>query len=314
MILAADIGGTRSRLLLAQPGSGSIIVESEYASGGFPNLEAVITRFLEEQQQPTDAVSRVVLALAGPVTGDCVALTNLPWLVCRRSLQKQLPKAKIHFLNDFQAAALGTLEVDESSLLPVQATQAKEGERKLVLGAGTGLGVAYLHPQHGSYHPWATEAGHMSFAPQNHRQCELAEYLREKYGRVSWERVLSGNGLVDLHAFLSGGKGLEDPATVTEAAQRGEPLAAEAATLFSEAFGTFCGDLALAWQPAGGIYLTGGVTTHLTQWLTQPGFLDAYRNKGRMSALVADIPIHIVMEPRVGLLGALRHALQQEPS
>ncbi len=307
MILAADIGGTHCRLMLAEA-DGTPAAEAVYPGAAFPNLEAVLTRFLEEQGRAAAAIDRVVLALAGPVTGDCVALTNLPWLVCRRSLQQQLPKARIDFINDFQAAALGALETPPERLLAIQPTLPREGARKLVLGAGTGLGAAYLHPAHGRYRAWPTEAGHMSFAPLEEEDWQLAAHLRRRHGRVSWERILSGPGLSALHAFLTGGERPE-PAAVIDAANGGDADAVATVERFARLYGAFCGDLALAWQPAGGIYLTGGVTTRITRWLTAPAFLEAYRNKGRMASLVAEFPIHIVMEPRAGLLGAVRHAL-----
>ncbi len=312
MILAADIGGTSCRLLLANAADGSVVAESHYPSQDFPNLEAAIDRFLAEQEVAPTSVEKVVLALAGPVTRDCVALTNLPWLVCRKSLQEQLPNAGIEFLNDFQAAALGVLEVEETKLLPVQAQAETPGARKLVMGAGTGMGVAYLHCESDRYRAWPTEAGHMSFAPADHRQWELAKYLRHKYGRASWERVLSGPGLADLHAFLTGRSEPLPPAQVMDAAdQKQDAAAKEALELFSRLYGSYCGDLALAWQPTGGIFLTGGVTTHAAHWLTRPAFVEAFRDKGRMSALMTGFPIHIVMEGRAGLLGALHHALNR---
>ncbi len=310
MILAADIGGTRCRFLLAET-DGTIAAEAAYASAGFPNLEAAIDRFMDEHQTGRDHIELAALALAGPVTGDCVALTNLPWLVCRRALAQRLPKANILFVNDFQAAALGVLEVPPERLRPLRELPARPRARKLVLGAGTGLGVAYLHPAHGGHRAWPTEAGHMGFAPADALQWRLAEHLRRRHGRVSWERILSGPGLAELHAFLHGGAPVEPPAVI-DAAAAGDSEAEATVALFVRLYGAFCGDAALAWQPAGGIYLTGGVTTHIAPWLDTAGFLEAYADKGRMASLVNRFPIHIVMEPRVGLLGALRHALDHQ--
>ncbi len=311
MILAADIGGTRCRFALARP-DGASVQEAEYPSAEFDNLEAAIDRFLREHGQAPEKVERVALALAGPVSGDCVPLTNLPWLVCRSSLEKQLAGASVAFINDFQAAALGVLQLPAERLLPLNPARELAGGRKLVVGAGTGLGVAYLHAEEGGYRPWPTEAGHMSFAPVDHQQWELAKHLRRKHGRASWERVLSGPGLSDLHAFLAAEAPPLEPAEVIDAAAQGRSASAmEAVSLFSRLYGSFCGDLALAWQPAGGIYLTGGVTLHLGERLARPPFLEAFRDKGRMSSLVAGYPVQIVMEPRVGLMGALRHAVQQ---
>ena len=312
MIIAADIGGTSTRLALADQ-SGEVKAQRDYASRAHDSLEAILRRFLADHDLDPAKVSRLVLALAAPLTGDCVKLTNLPWELCRDSLRRIFPGAGVDFINDFQAAALGALAADEDGLLVIQDRPRDPEGRRLALGAGTGMGVAYLHPAHGGFHPWPTEAGHMSFAPASEGEWRLLRHLQKRFGRVSWERVLSGPGLANLYGFLSGGEASPEPPAIIDAANAGsDPLAVEALELFSALYGRYCGDLALAWQPCGGIYLLGGVTTHITGWLRRPPFLEAYGDKGRMSALVNRYPIHVVMTPGAGLLGAIRHALQTQ--
>ena len=312
MILAADIGGTKSRLALADQG-GSVVAEKRYPSREFDDLETVLEAFLRDFSIRREEIDRLALALAAPVTGECVDLTNLPWRVCRESLRARFPRARLLLINDFQAAALGALCAGEKELLPLRDMPREARGRRLAMGAGTGMGVAYLHAEGDHYRPWPTEAGHIAFSPADEQQWRLCRHLREKYGRASWERILSGPGLADLYLFLAPGKpGMEPPAIIDAADSGSDDTAVEALNLFSQLYGSYCGDMALAWQPTGGIYLLGGVTTHITRWLQQPGFLQAYGDKGRMSGLVNRLPIHIVMEPRAGLLGAIQYAFQTQ--
>ncbi|RTZ73100.1 MAG: glucokinase [Gammaproteobacteria bacterium] len=312
MILAADIGGTKSHLALAD-NSGEVIADKRYPSRAFSDLESVLDSFLQDFSISREKVDRLVLALAAPLTGECIDHTNLPWQVCRKALQSRFPQAELHLVNDFQAAALGALAAGEEQLLALHDTPREAGGRKLALGAGTGMGVAYLHREGDHYYPWPTEAGHIAFAPADEQQWRLCRHLQARYGRTSWERILSGPGLADLYHFLDPRKPPREPPAIIDAAnEEKDDTAREALTLFARLYGSYCGDMALAWQPSGGIYLLGGVTTHITSWLQQPAFLEAYGAKGRMSALVNRFPIHIVMEPRAGLLGAIQYALQTQ--
>lgn len=313
MILAADIGGTKCLLALARREDGELLEEKRYASADFANLESLLARFLDDHGIPASAVAILSLALAGPVSEECVALTNLPWLVCQRSLEKQFPDARILFVNDFQAAALGVLQVDETQLLTIREAPMKPGGRKLVMGAGTGMGVAWLQPLEGEYRAWSSEAGHIGFAPQDDQQWRLHRHLQARHGRVSWERLLSGPGLAAIHAFLSGREAAPEPPAIIDEANAGDnETAVETLSLFTQLYGCFCGDMALAWPADGGIYLVGGVTTHVTRWLQQPIFEKSFTDKGRMSHLVEGFPIQVVLEPRVGLLGAVSQALQMQ--
>ncbi len=312
MILAADIGGTKSHLALAD-GNGSVVHEKRYPSRDFTDLETVLETFLEDFSISREKIGQLVLALAAPLTGECIDLTNLPWQVCRKALQERFPQAALHLINDFQAAALGALVAGEETLLALHDVPRETGGRKLALGAGTGMGVAYLHREGDHYRPWPTEAGHIAFAPADEQQWRLCRHLQDRYGRASWERILSGPGLADLYHFLGPQQPPSEPPAIIDAANGGsDETAIEALSLFARLYGSYCGDMALAWQPSGGIYLLGGVTTHITGWLQQPGFLEAYGAKGRMSTLVNRFPIHIVMEPRAGLLGAIQYAFQRQ--
>ena len=310
MLIAADIGGTTSRFALADD-QGRVMAEHHYPSAEAAGLLPLLERFLADTGTDAHGVAALVLALAGPLDDDCVDLTNLPWRVCRQELQAFFPNARVALINDFQAAALGALAAGEEHLLPLRATRRERG-RRLALGPGTGLGVAYLHPAHGHWRAWPTEAGHIAFAPETEQEWALARHLIERHGRASWERILSGPGLAALHAWLAGRENPLPPPEVMAAAAAGEATAKEAMRLFARLLGRFAGDMALAWQPAGGVYLLGGVATHGARWLQTPAFLESFDAKGRLGSLVARYPVHIVMTPRAGLLGAVRHALQMQ--
>ena len=281
MLIAADIGGTTSRFALADD-QGRVMAEHHYPSAEAAGLLPLLERFLADTGTDAHGVAALVLALAGPLDDDCVDLTNLPWRVCRQELQAFFPNTR------------------------------RERGRRLALGPGTGLGVAYLHPAHGHWRAWPTEAGHIAFAPETEQEWALARHLIERHGRASWERILSGPGLAALHAWLAGRENPLPPPEVMAAAAAGEATAKEAMRLFARLLGRFAGDMALAWQPAGGVYLLGGVATHGARWLQTPAFLEAFDAKGRLGSLVARYPVHIVMTPRAGLLGAVRHALQMQ--
>lgn len=313
MILAADIGGTKCLLALARREDGEVLEEERYASADFANLEKLLERFLDDQDVPASEVEILSLALAGPVSEECVTLTNLPWLVCQRSLEKQFPKARILFVNDLQAAALGALQVDEKQRLTIRDAPREAKGRKLVLGAGTGMGVAWLQPSAKGYQAWSSEAGHIAFAPEEEQEWRLLQHLRIRHGRVSWERLLSGPGLRAIYAFLAEREPApEAPVIIDQANSSSSGTAVETLSLFTRLYGRFCGDMALAWPAHGGIYLVGGVTTHVIRWLQQPLFENAFTDKGRMSHLTKGFSIQVVMEPRAGLLGAIRQALQTQ--
>jgi len=312
MILAADIGGTKCHLALADL-QGRLKCDRRYPSADFDGIEPLLRTFLDHCGQTAEGVEILVLALPAPIEGECIGLTNLPWKPCRSALQEQFPHSRIELVNDFQAAALGAVTLGPDRLMTLNDRPADPKGRKLALGAGTGMGVAYLQPAHGGHHPWPTEAGHLSFAPEEALEWRLAEYLRERHGRASWERVLSGPGLADLYRFLAPeAPPLAPPAVIDAANANRDEQAVAALRLFVRLYGRFCGDLALAWLPRGGLYLLGGVTLHITGWLQQPAFLAAYGAKGRMSELVNRFPIHIVLEPRAGLLGAIQFAIQTQ--
>ncbi len=303
---AADIGGTWSRLALL--GMSGNVQEGRYSNADFPDLYQVIAQFLHAQGVSGDRIDVMVLALPGPVDGDRVALTNIDWVVDQQVLRHCYPRARVLLVNDFQAAAVGAINADDGRWLNPHAGPPVPGNPAVVTGAGTGLGLAWFADPQQETLPHATEGGHSDFAAVDEEQRGLWTWLRQRHGHVSWERILSGPGLGDVHAFLAGrGEHPLSAARIQELASSGDTPAGRAIELFLRIYGNWAGNLALLFRPAAGIHLCGGVTAHLADWFGTT-FLDAYLARGRMRQVAEQIPLRLVDHPDVGLSGAIRIA------
>ncbi len=319
LILAADVGGTKSLLTLRHP-DGSVIAEQRYISQAFDSLETMVLRFLEESEQPRPRSA--CFAVAGPVavegTEQRAQLTNLPWQVDSRQLTVSLGIPNIALLNDFQAIGYSLAALPGSDLSPLHSATAQARGPQLVLGAGTGLGVCLVMPDADDVTSYPSEGGHMTFAPQDDLQRALLDFLHAGSERISCERLISGPGLVSIYRFLLSRKRQEedallaaaDPAAAIgeHAVSGGHPTAVEAVTLFNRLYGAFAGDMALACLPSGGVYIAGGIAPKLLPMLQQGAFMEAFFDKGRMARLMQRFPVHVITNPHCGLLGAARYA------
>ncbi|QQZ28953.1 glucokinase [Thiothrix subterranea] len=324
-VIAGDIGGTKSWLAWVQADAQATTVcfEHVYASGEFVSAEALLQQFLADAQQ-TLAPDAVCLALPGPVqAGQPIRLTNLDWTLEHAALQALLNTPQLFFMNDFQAAAAGvaTLTADDYVVLNAGDSlrlRSGNGEPRVITGAGTGLGLAWMQADaNGHYQSFATEGGHTDFAPANAQQERLLAFMRERFSHVSWERVLSGLGVNQVYQFclhdMTGS--LPDElrerggAEVNSAAQAGDPIALAAMELFTDIYANWVGNVALLYQPRGGLYLAGGISARIQTWLQTPRFLAACFDKGRMAGLVQQMPIYLITNTRLGLQGALAAAL-----
>ena len=299
--LAADIGGTFSRFSWTSTGG---TAEQRFSNAEFDSLEAVIDQGLALHGHAGETIDEMVLALPGPVHCDPVVLTNINWRVQRAALQQRYRIRHLTIVNDFQAAALGAIAEPYERLKVLNAATPEEGPL-VVAGAGTGLGMAWLPASGFSGLPRATEGGHLDFAPNNARELELHRWLSERYGHVSYERILSGDGLLDTYRFLAGGDGqAASPAQIKALADRGDGHAGDAIRIFVDVFAGYAGNLALAFNPSAGIYLCGGLTAHLADWFDPTAFAIAFCNKGRMADVVRQIPVFLVTRQDTGLAGA----------
>jgi glucokinase len=322
LVLAVDVGGTHTRAAIAASDGGRCTIERErvYASADWPGLLPLLRDFLVAGDQRP---ARGCIAVAGPITdnGARARVTNLPWHLDRAQLQTDLGCEGLALINDFAAVGHGIAALGADNLVTLQAGEAQPRAPRAVLGAGTGLGQALLVRDGDGYAVLATEGGHVDFAPQSELQWELWRALHRAYGHVSYERLVSGPGLVFIYRFLHerhGGRSEDvtrlapeaDPAAaIAGAALAGsDPLAASALDEFVRIYGAQAGNLALNCLPFGGLYVAGGIAPKMLAKLREEEFLAAFNAKGRMEAVTQRIPVHIVTHPNPGLLGAALYA------
>jgi glucokinase len=304
VILCGDIGGTKSLLGLAD--DGQLVSDRRYANADFRGFDDVLAAFLDETKTAPARISGGCFAVAGPVADDgrTAALTNLPWTIDADALSSRFGLPALKLSNDFAAAALGAVAAPSTQRVTLQEGQALSTAPCLVLGAGTGLGMAIVLPETGSWRVVAGEGGHVAFAPADARQLALWSFLHARHGRVTWERVVSGPGLTAIHEFIAGVS-----LSPEEIASRGlaSPKGTERSSLdlFLAAYGAFAGDMALACLPRGGVFLAGGIAGKLLPLLREGGFLTAFNAKAEHAAIAARMPVHVATDPLLGLQGAL---------
>lgn len=317
-VLAGDIGGTKTLLQIAEfDGTAmKVLAEQRFDSRAYPGLAPMAYEFLASQGGLR--IERACFGVAGPVSGDVsrqqASLTNLPWRLDSTELAETLGLARVRLINDFQALGYGIEGLAKDSLEPLQDVPGEAGGPRLVIGAGTGLGVAFLHRVHDHYEVFPTEAGHMDFAPTDEDQDDLLAWLRRQHERVSYERVVSGMGIEDTFRFFLEREGRSDhpllnapdiPAALSAAAIDGhDSLAVRTLALFVEAYGSVTGNLALAALARGGVYVGGGIAPKILPLLRDGRFIAAFNRKGRMTPLTRAMPVYVITDPKAGLVGA----------
>ena len=317
-LIAGDIGGTKSGLAWVKSegtDTQEVRFEQVYASADFATADDLIRQFIVDARQPATA-DTLLLALPGPLRGQHARLTNLEWTLDAADMQASLGVARVRFINDFQAAAAGVASLTAADVVALNPQPVEEGGVRAITGAGTGLGVAFmLADAEGRTRSFPSEGGHIDFAPANATQARLLEHLRARYGHVSWERVVSGSAMNDLYRFCCGELGQPLPAEPLDGAalggraETGDAVAAAALDLFIDLYGAWVGNVALLYQPRGGLYVAGGIALHLRSRMRSPRFMAAASDKGRMCGVVEGTPIFLVTQPRLGLLGAIATAL-----
>ena len=320
MIIAGDIGGTKS-LLRMEDDSGSAILERRYENGDFEEFPAVLAAFLGECRASRGAASTLDCAcfgVAGPVVDGHAELTNRPWRIDAVELARVFGIGRVRVVNDFVAAAHGVEALEPAQFVTLQeGTPLRDGPR-VIIGAGTGLGIAHLVVRDAGKLVISSEAGHAGFAPRDELQMALWQALHAASGRVEVEDVVSGRGISFIDRFLrqrdavrsgretSDSVEARDPASIAAAAESGtDPLAMEAIDVFLGAFGAVAGDHALAMTARGGVYVAGGIAPKLLWRIRSGGFLRAFNDRGPFAALTRSFPVHVVQEERLGLLGCL---------
>lgn len=319
-ILSGDVGGTKTLLELAEINEDrlDITADQRYSSHDHTEFDAIVADFLGRHGGPLAAAC---IGVAGPVSvsaaGQTAQITNLPWRLDSQALANRFGIPRVRLINDFEAVALGLDGLTLAELEPLQTGTPDPHGVRLVIGAGTGLGVALMVPDgNRGYTVHPTEAGHADFAPASGEQLELAACLLRLFGRVSNEHVLSGPGLVNIYRVLHERMGRnpadlqrllacnDAAAAVANAAERGDCVANQAVDLFIAIYGGVAGNLALACLPTGGVYIAGGIAPKMIDRLRRSDFIQAFHARGKMAGLMERFPVQVVMNPHVGLIGA----------
>ena len=323
MILAGDIGGTKT--LVALFDAGAPCFEHRYPSHDFASFDdllesALVAATAELGTRP--GIDRACFGVAGPVIGNQVHVTNLPWALDAAALSRRFSIGRIKLINDFAANAEGIEALAPQDVATLQAGAPVEDAPRVLIGAGTGLGVAYLIHDGIAHRVVASEGGHAGFAPADAAQAALWRFLHERLGRVEAEHVVSGSGLERIYAFvrntttLAAARKLDQEmrcgdaraAIARFALELGDPLANAALDLFVSCFGTVAGDHALNVVARGGVYVAGGIAPKILARLAAGAFVAGFNDKGAFSDLARSIPVRIVTNERLGLLGATRVA------
>jgi len=315
MVLAGDVGGTKTLLGLFEPGSRRPVprVTRSYETMSFSSLVEILDTFLREVQ-PAEGVRAAAFGVAGPVVHDHAKLTNIGWHISVQDICAHLGTSHVRLLNDLDAMArsIEVLEPDEVRVLQEGKPDADASVG--VIAAGTGMGQAYLHRRNGRLVPAASEGGHADFAARTDREMELVRMLRERYGRAEVEQVLSGPGLLNLHRLTHrGGECLvvddldspDAPAAVSRAGMGGRCQGcAEALRMFVSAYGAEAGNLALRGLTLGGVYIGGGIAPKILPVVEGGAFMQAFLDKAPMIDLLTRVPVKVILNPEAALLGA----------
>jgi glucokinase len=326
VILAGDIGATRTRLAAFQTEGNRLncVVQKIYPSQEHNGLLEVLREFIRTEGIP---VHSACFGVAGPVRGGRSKISNLPWTIDCKELAMQLKLNSVGLLNDLEAYAYGIDALESKDFVTLsEGLEDAEGNRA-VISAKTGLGMAGLYWDGFRHHPFACEGGHADFASRNELQAELSSYLQKKFGHVSCERVLSGPGIRNIYDFLRDTKKAEEPlslrdqlrgardvsALIAQLALAGNtPICEETMEIFVGVLGAETGNCALRYMTTGGIFIAGVIAAKNVEKLKNAAFLQAFLDKGRMSSLLKDMPIRVILNDDCGLIGSARYTLVQK--
>ena len=321
VVLAGDVGGTKTRLGLFSISKDKyhLLFEKTFPSKQYKGLEIMVKEFLGDNR-----IASACFGVAGPVSNKRVRTTNLPWVIDTKTLQKILGLQKVELINDLVANAYGISALNKRDFETLNTGKKREGNAAL-LSAGTGLGFAGLFWNGEDHLPSPSEGGHAEFAPRNSLEIELLRYLMDRFDHVSYEKVLSGEGLFSIYRFLRDSRRFgtepkwlsermvrEDPAQVISetAKQRKNRLCSMALDLFTSIYGAAAGNLALQFMAVGGVYIGGGIAPKILWKLKGGIFMEAFKEKGRLSRVLTDIPVKVILNDRAALLGAARYAMK----
>jgi glucokinase len=338
IVLAGDIGGTKTLLRLADTVTSrfghppSTLFEASYASRNYEHLTVLVQKFLAKAATSVGYLPQPQTAcfgIAGPVVEGASELTNLGWSLQSDRLAEALGIAQVALINDFAAVGYGIAGIAPRDLHTLQAGNPQPHAPIGLIGAGTGLGEGFLIWEDGIYKVYGSEGGHADFAPRDRLEVDLLQYLLQRHERVSVERVVSGQGIVSIYQFLrdrqfatdevgldrivrdweQGKQEIPPAAAISRAGmEKGDRLAMQTMQMFVRAYGAEAGNLALKLLPYGGLYIAGGVAAKILPLMQQGEFMMAFQQKGRMEPILKDIPVYIILNPEVGLIGSMLYA------
>jgi glucokinase len=316
MILAGDVGGTKVDLALYDFTNGKLTYTRDkiYRARDYSGLEAIVKEFLA-----ADKVTAACFGVPGPVRDGRLRLTNLPWTLDSRELSASLSIQHVFLINDLEANGYGVAELADGQIYTLNEGDPSQIGNRALLAAGTGLGECFLVWNGHRHIPYPSEGGHADYAPRNEDEIDLLRFLKQKYdGRISFERVVSGQGLTNIYEFLREVRGMDEPAKLAERIAIEDPnvvitelalaakseICVKAMDMFVSAYGAEAGNLALKILPAGGLYVGGGIAPRILEKLKDGAFIKAFTDKGRMSQLLVNMPVRVILESRAALLGA----------
>jgi glucokinase len=324
-VLAGDLGGTKTALLIIEctDKTCEILARQRYPSAQFDGLHTIVDRFFEDTQITAETVGAACFGVAGPVNDNpagfqTATITNLPWELNSQRLSDSTGINKLRIINDFSAIGYGLQALQPQDLITLQTGLTRPHAPQALIGAGTGLGTGYLIWCGQHYEVYPAEGGHADFAPNDPLQLALLHNLQQRFGHVSYERVLSGAGLTNLFSFLLEHHNKMPSQALREAMDKGDPAAAiseyamqyndpiaeQALSLFTQIYGHCAGNLALHYLARGGVFVAGGIAPKIIEPLSSGTFIQAFCDKGRMTELIQTIPVYLVNNPLVGALGA----------
>ena len=326
MLLAGDIGGTKTNLAIIDPagGVGKTVAEATFPSGRYPSLESIVQQFLN---QTGIEVSRASFGVAGPVVGGRATITNLPWVMDEHNLQRAFDLEAVYLLNDLVSIAYAVPHLEGRDLHVLNEGRPEPGGAIAVLAPGTGLGEAFLTWEGTRFSAHPSEGGHADFAPVNKLQIKLLRYLHDRFDHVSYERICSGMGLPNIYRFFKDTDAYEEPEWLAERLasasdltpvivtaafdeERPCPLCQATLEMFVAILGAEAGNLALKVLSTGGVYLAGGIPPRILLALERESFMDAFLRKGRLSHLLAPMPVRVVLNSKAALLGAIHYGME----
>ncbi|MCU0610530.1 MAG: glucokinase [Candidatus Eisenbacteria bacterium] len=325
IVLAGDVGGTKTDLALVsrERGVNAPLAEATYLSRQYANLEMMVAEFLACRPHRPD---RVILGVAGPVVAGRARVTNLPWVIDDVGMRRCTGAAEVCIMNDLEAIAWAIPGLEAADLRQVNPGTAEAGGAVAVVAPGTGLGEALLIWDGARYRARPSEGGHTDFGPRNEREIRLLQWLMGQYRHASYERVCSGMAIPDLYRFVRQSGVTAHPAVAADLARAADPTPVivdaamaednpcpacrDALAIFASVLGAEAGNLALKVLATGGVYLAGGLPRRILPLLLADDFRVAFSSKGRFSDLVGRIPVHVVLNPKAGLLGAMAQGLE----